>query len=56
MILDRVRKTAAKEKNVKPKLKQGYKGINQLEEEGYSYTKKHNPAKHIELIFKNLEP
>jgi tetratricopeptide (TPR) repeat protein len=34
-------KTIAKAKRVEPKLKQGYKGIGQLEKEGYFYTEKH---------------
>jgi tetratricopeptide (TPR) repeat protein len=34
-------KTIVKAKSVEPKLKQGYKGIGQLEKAGYFYTKKH---------------
>ncbi|MDI3320356.1 tetratricopeptide repeat protein [Pinibacter soli] len=34
-------KTVSKAKKVEPKLKQGYKGIEQLEKDGYFYTKKH---------------
>lgn len=34
-------KTLVKAKSVEPKLKQGYKGIGQLEKAGYFYTKKH---------------
>jgi tetratricopeptide (TPR) repeat protein len=34
-------KTISKAKSVEPKLKQGYKGIEELEKAGYFYTKKH---------------